>query len=314
MNGRHLQNSDNGPKSRNQPNNDNPVANRAGVESEGQRSAGDLQQHGGASGGALSLRSGEGTPATSTREAEEVGLTVIRDQLRGLDWKLRDAWRPTPEQAEVLSRPVDPDWVEVRYPNVCYLPAAYYRKVLDEAFGLGGWQLVEAGQPHKIADGYYQAFVFKVDRVPIMKKIGAYVVKGENQVMTPGNALEAVRSNAEMRVAKELGVARELWWPAWCRKWCKEYCVEVDRTKRGIPILARRDDEAGYDALRTMIDQASALERDAAPDAEYNAHWEAIRDKRRANQRPLSAETIANLAEQTADLDDWQDEGGEHDA
>ena len=178
--------------------------------------------------------------------------------------------------------------------------------VFDEAFGLGGWQLIEAGQPHKIQDGYYQAFVFKVGSVPIMKKVGAMVVKGGNEVMTPGNALEAMRSNAEMRVAKELGVARELWWPAWTRKWCREHCVEVDRTKKGIPILARKDDEAGFDALRTAIDDARLREEADLYGGENLRHLDEIRRPTRARERPLSAETIAKLAEDAISYDEGE--------
>lgn len=219
---------------------------------------------------------------------------------------MRDTWRPTPEQAAVLSRPVDPEWVEVRYPDVPYLPAAYYRKIFDEAFGIGGWQLVEAGPPHRIQDGYYQAFVFKIGAVPIVKKIGAMVVKGQNEVMTPGNALEAVRSNAEMRVAKELGVARELWWPAWTRKWKKEYCKEVSRTNRGTPILARKDDEAGFDALAYALEAKAELAREAAPDADINRHWHAINDTRRAREKPFSAETIAATIEMVTEATEFE--------
>jgi len=180
---------------------------------------------------------------------------------------------------------------------VPYLPAAYYRKVFDNAFGIAGWSLIEAGKPQKIADGYYQAFVFKVGSVPIMKKVGAMTVKGGNEVMTPGNALEAMRSNCEMRVAKELGVARELWWPQWCRKWLRENCVEVDRTKKGIPIMARKDDEAGFDALATLAEKVREVEEMDEYGPETLAHMREIAKPKRANQRPISATVNAEMAE-----------------
>jgi Mitochondrial genome maintenance MGM101 len=231
-------------------------------------------------------------------------MTVIKQQVANLNWSLRDSWQPTEAQAAILRQPVDPDWVEVRYPNVPYLPAAYYRKVFDDAFGIGGWQLMETGTPNKIDDGYYQSFVFKVGVVPIMKKVGAYVVRGQNEVATPANAIEACRSNAEMRIAKELGVARELWWPSWVRKWLKEYCVEVDRTKRGIPILARKDDDTGYDALKTAIDQRRVQDMLDEYGSDVHSHWEEITKPRRANERPLNAEYVASTIEQVARAED----------
>lgn len=229
---------------------------------------------------------------------------VIQQQVSLLDWRLRDEWRPTEEQAKVLQQEIDPDWVEVKYPNVPYLPGAWYRKVFDEAFGIGAWSLIEAGQPHKAADGYYQAFVFKVGPVPIKKVAGWMSTPGGNAVLTPGIALEGMRTNAIMRVAKDLGVARNLWLPAWCRRWLREYCEVVGTVGKGTKVYARKDDEAGHDALAFALDERALAEQAAADGIGAEAHLAEIVGQPRKKSADMHARNAAKKMQMMADLDD----------
>lgn len=191
-----------------------------------------------------------------------------------------------------------------------YLPGAWYRKVFDEAFGIGQWSLIEAGQPHKSADGYYQGFVFKHGRVPIKKVAGYMAQQGNNAALTPGIALEGMRTNAIMRVAKDLGVARELWWPAWARKWLKEYCVEVGRTKSGIPVMARKDDSAGYDALSYELDSVAQATAENEYGEGVNTHFEGIREERPTRRRTSQAARDARTMETIGNLEQLEDSWG----
>lgn len=52
----------------------------------------------------------------------------------------------TVEQNEVLSRPVDPEDVEVKPDGIVYLPEVKYRRRLNEAFGPMGWGMVHRGE------------------------------------------------------------------------------------------------------------------------------------------------------------------------
>lgn len=50
------------------------------------------------------------------------------------------------EAAEVLMRPVDPNDVEVKPDGIIFLPEIKYRRILNRAFGPGGWGLAPRGE------------------------------------------------------------------------------------------------------------------------------------------------------------------------
>lgn len=52
----------------------------------------------------------------------------------------------TPEQQEVLLAPIEQDDVEVKPDGLLYLPEIKYRRILNKAFGPGGWGLAPRGE------------------------------------------------------------------------------------------------------------------------------------------------------------------------
>ena len=52
----------------------------------------------------------------------------------------------TPEQAETLLAPIQQDDVEVKPDGIIYLPEIKYRRILNKAFGPGGWGLAPRGE------------------------------------------------------------------------------------------------------------------------------------------------------------------------
>ena len=50
------------------------------------------------------------------------------------------------EAAEVLLKPVDPEDVEIKPDGILYLPEIKYRRILNTAFGPGGWGLAPRGE------------------------------------------------------------------------------------------------------------------------------------------------------------------------
>ncbi|PSN66722.1 hypothetical protein BS50DRAFT_573542 [Corynespora cassiicola Philippines] len=52
----------------------------------------------------------------------------------------------TPEQADVLLTPLEHDDVEVKPDGILYLPEIKYRRILNKAFGPGGWGLAPRGE------------------------------------------------------------------------------------------------------------------------------------------------------------------------
>ena len=50
------------------------------------------------------------------------------------------------ETAEILLKPLDPEDVEIKPDGIIYLPEIKYRRILNKAFGPGGWGLAPRGE------------------------------------------------------------------------------------------------------------------------------------------------------------------------
>ena len=147
-----------------------------------------------------------------------------------------------PEIARVLLEPVRAEDVEIKPDGMLYLPEIKYRRILNGAFGPGGWGLV----PRGVADTTQGM----VSREWSLICLGRFVAtsRGEQEFFKPSGASmanEGAKSNALMRCCKDLGIASELWDPRYIRRFKAQHCVEVwcqgnDGKKR--KLWRRRDD------------------------------------------------------------------------
>jgi hypothetical protein len=110
--------------------------------------------------------------------------------------------------------------------GLIYLPEIKYRRVLNKAFGPGGWGLAPRSETNvgpKVVSREY-ALVCQGRCVPVyitninlsessIRSLVA-VARGEQEYFDPSNiptATEGCKSNALMRCCKDLGIASELW-------------------------------------------------------------------------------------------------------
>lgn len=171
------------------------------------------------------------------------------------------------EVADILLAEVDPDEVEIKPDGILYLPEIKYRRILNRAFGPGGWGLVPRSEsivtPRTVTREY--ALVCNGRYVPSFS-LGSYdwgwelmlcrlvsVARGEQEYFTPDGiptATEGCRSNALVRCCKDLGIASELWDPRWIRKFKAQYTreafVEHVVNKKRTKIWVRKDDQVSY--------------------------------------------------------------------
>ncbi|KAI0469122.1 mitochondrial genome maintenance MGM101 [Xylaria cf. heliscus] len=152
-----------------------------------------------------------------------------------------------PETATILQARLDPDDIEVKPDGIIYLPEIKYRRILNAAFGPGGWGLAPRGElmvQERIVTREYALVVN-----------GRFVgqARGEQQYFSEdgvSTAAEGAKSNALMRCCKDLGIASELWDPRFIRKFMKEHAVqqwvEHVTTKKKKQIWLRKDDEVRY--------------------------------------------------------------------
>ncbi|EGV65090.1 hypothetical protein CANTEDRAFT_113453 [Yamadazyma tenuis ATCC 10573] len=129
------------------------------------------------------------------------------------------------EVSDVLLAPLNEEDIEIKPDGLLYLPEIKYRRILNRAFGPGGWGLAPRTEsfitPKQISREY--ALVCHGRLVSVARGEQDYF-GGEEKVAT---ALEGCKSNALMRCCKDLGIASELWDPTFIKSWKKKYCDEV---------------------------------------------------------------------------------------
>ncbi|KAI9786168.1 MAG: hypothetical protein M1839_007578 [Geoglossum umbratile] len=175
--------------------------------------------------------------------------TIVLDEgSRQVDWTRSFhglSTEPFPKEvAEILTQPIPHEDVEVKPDGVIYLPEIKYRRILNRAFGPGGWGLAPRGETIITARSVTREYALIV--------LGRLVsvARGEQDYFSPENiptAAEGCKSNAMVRCCKDLGVASELWDPRWVREYLdkntKETFVEHVVTKKKKKITIRKDDK-----------------------------------------------------------------------
>ena len=78
----------------------------------------------------------------------------------------------SPEAAKTLLAPIEPDDIEVKPDGIIYLPEIKYRRILNQAFGPGGWGLAPRGETIVTAKA--------VTREYALVALGRYVVNASS--------------------------------------------------------------------------------------------------------------------------------------
>lgn len=180
----------------------------------------------------------------------------VISQKEGIDWS--DSFHGlgqasfSKEVTDILLAPLANEDIEIKPDGLLYLPEIKYRRILNRAFGPGGWGLAPRTEtfitPKQVSREY--ALICQGRLVSVARGEQDYF-GGEEKLTT---ALEGCRSNALMRCCKDLGIASELWDPSFIRKWKKKYCDEmfaehvVNKRKKKLWKLKSNDFEYPYKA------------------------------------------------------------------
>ncbi|EAL68688.1 mitochondrial genome maintenance protein [Dictyostelium discoideum AX4] len=129
------------------------------------------------------------------------------------------------EIVDTLLADLNPDDIEIKPDGLIYLPEIKYRRILNQAFGPGGWALKPFGPP--VVEGK------TLIRPYALYCLGRYVAEsiGEqqyvpNSFISFATATESAKSNALVRCCKDLGIGSSLWDPIFIRQWKSEYATE----------------------------------------------------------------------------------------
>lgn len=149
----------------------------------------------------------------------------------------------TKAQEKILFDPVPEEQVEIREDGIVYLPHIFYSGRLRKAFG---WEysVIPKGDPkfiqdkglivwgfHMIVKGSYMAYAIGQQ---------TYFDKG---FMTYIDACEGAKSNAIMRLCKDLGIGTELWEPEWRETWQSNWAYKAKNDKGKIVWKKKRKND-----------------------------------------------------------------------
>lgn len=136
------------------------------------------------------------------------------------------------EVTDVLLAPVASNDVEIKPDGLLFLPEIKYRRILNKAFGPGGWAMMPRGDTLHFQNDLEGAQL--ITREYALFCQGRFVAQatGEHIFYTKSNlaygkACESAKSNALVRCCKDLGIASELWDTRFIKDWKKKYAEEV---------------------------------------------------------------------------------------
>ncbi|KAK5024380.1 hypothetical protein LTS07_008671 [Exophiala sideris] len=193
--------------------------------------------------------SNEPIPAPNTASNES--LKLQEDNTSNIDWTRSFhglSIEPfSKEAADVLMAPLSPDDVEIKPDGIIFLPEIKYRRILNRAFGPGGWGLAPRGETIVTEKAVTREYALLAHGRLVSIARGEQDYFNKDGVPT---ASEGCKSNAMMRCCKDLGVASELWDPRFIRKFkaenCREVFVEHQGTKKRTKIWLRKGDPVSY--------------------------------------------------------------------
>lgn len=151
------------------------------------------------------------------------------------------------ESSNILCQPISNEDVEITPDGLLYLPEIKYRRILNKAFGPGGWGLAPRSET-LINKSKFGGGTLTREYALIVQGRLVSIARGEQDFFSEKGiptATEGCKSNALMRCCKDLGVASELWDPRFIRSFkkstCEEVFVEHVTTKKKKKIWKRRD-------------------------------------------------------------------------
>lgn len=131
--------------------------------------------------------------------------------------------------SDKLTQPARTEDIEIKPTGEIYLSHVRYRKMLNDAFGMGNWSLRPLGGFVKTGSVVCREYALYIKGKYAASAIGEQNYIESNAQMTWSDACEATKSNVIMRCCKDLGIGLEMWDRKFVEKFKKEYCVSVWR-------------------------------------------------------------------------------------
>lgn len=185
------------------------------------------------------------TPVSETTDPSEVVRNLPeleQSESLGEDWTTSFQGLGSkpfePRVVDILMAPVTPEDVEVTPDGLIYLPEIKYRRILNRAFGPGGW-----GIAPRTKTLVTQRQVTREYGLVCLGRLVS-VSRGEMDYFNAEGvttAMEGCKSNALMRCCKDLGIAWELWDPSFIRQFKAKHAESKYFEKKRRFVWKRKD-------------------------------------------------------------------------
>jgi hypothetical protein len=131
----------------------------------------------------------------------------------------------TDEQIKIQAS-FDAKEIEIRPDGLIYLPQTFWRKRLNNSFGIGQWCLIVKSS-HQDANKLYLQGILMVRGSYVAESVGEAEYHKDNPLQSWASVWESAKSDSITRGCKDLGIASELWQPEFIRKWIETNAVKV---------------------------------------------------------------------------------------
>lgn len=141
------------------------------------------------------------------------------------------------EQSKLLAS-FDAKEIEIRPDGLIYLPQTFWRKRLNESFGIGQWCLiVKSSTKDPDRNKLYLQGILMARGCYVSESVGEAEYHEDNSLQSWASVWESAKSDCITRCCKDLGIASELWQPEFIRTWINENAVKVwiNTAKKGDP-------------------------------------------------------------------------------
>ena len=170
----------------------------------------------------------------------------------------------TGDEQALLQAAVNSNEVEIRPDGLIYLPQVFVRNKLNQVFGIGQWALLQHSttKDPEINKLYFDGSLY-IRGCFAARAVGEAEYHADNVMQSWASVYESAKSDCLVRCCKDLGIAKELWMPAFGRDWQKQFAVKVWREKvsnrkggQGVFQWRRKDVDPFYDEASSGNGQA----------------------------------------------------------
>ena len=161
------------------------------------------------------------------------------------------------EEMKVLLAPPTPDELDVKPPGEIFMAQTFIRRRLNAAFRPGAWAMRALAPAAMQGDQAIQSWGLYVRGNFVAEAVGGAEYQPNNPRLNWSDALESLKSNALMRLCKDLGIASECWDRRFCERFQDEFCVQVWREKGQKPQWRRKDARPFYNETGTVAPKST---------------------------------------------------------